>query len=85
MKARWCTIYPTNQLPGLLTACFVFQVAMQLLEKDIHDKQDTLISLRRQLEDIKKINLDLHTKWQVRILIMVARGQGESLDQCCLE
>ena len=38
---------------------------MQLLEKDIHDKQDT--------------------KWQVRILIMVARGQGESLDQCCLE
>ncbi len=38
---------------------------MQLLEKDIHDKQDTLISLRRQLQDIKTINLDLHTKWQV--------------------
>ncbi|CAB4042609.1 Hypothetical predicted protein, partial [Paramuricea clavata] len=37
---------------------------MQLLEKDIHDKQDTLISLRRQLQDIKTINLDLHTKWQ---------------------
>ena len=41
---------------------------MQLLEKDIHDKQDTLISLRRQLQDIKTINLDLHTKWQVHML-----------------
>lgn len=40
------------------------EVAMRLLEKDIHDKQDTLISIRRQLEDIKKINLELHNKWQ---------------------
>ena len=42
---------------------------MQLLEQDIHDKQETLISLRRQLEDIKKINLELHNKWQVRVLV----------------
>ena len=41
------------------------QVAMRLLEKDIHDKQDTLVSLRRQLEDIKKLNLELHSKLQV--------------------
>ena len=40
------------------------EVAMQLMEKDIHDKQDTLISLRKQLEDIKKINLEMHDKWQ---------------------
>lgn len=40
------------------------QIAMQLLEKDIIDKQDTLISLRRQLEDIKKLNLEMHNKWQ---------------------
>ena len=38
---------------------------MRLLEKDIRDKQDTLIALRKQLEDIKKINLELHNKWQV--------------------
>lgn len=38
---------------------------MRLLEKDIHDKQDTLISLRRQLEDVKKLNLELHNKLQV--------------------
>jgi hypothetical protein len=28
------------------------EVAMKLLEKDIHEKQDTVISLRRQLDDI---------------------------------
>ena len=27
-------------------------MAMKLLEKDIHEKQDTIVSLRRQLEDI---------------------------------
>lgn len=41
-------------------------MATRLLEKDIHDKQDTLVSLRRQLEDVKKLNLQLHTKLQVR-------------------
>lgn len=41
------------------------EVAMRLLEKDIHDKQDTLISLRRQLEDVKKLNLELHNKLQL--------------------
>lgn len=39
---------------------------MKLLEKDIHEKQDTVISLRRQLEDIKLINLDMYKKLQVR-------------------
>ena len=41
------------------------QVAMRLLEKDIHEKQDTLVSLRRQLQDIKKLNLELHSRLQV--------------------
>ena len=61
---------------------FHHQVAMQLLEKDIHDKQDTLISLRRQLEDIKKINLDLHTKWQVKIELVYEDNVTENLMQC---
>lgn len=38
------------------------EVAMKLLEKDIHEKQDTIISLRSQLEDIKEINLEMYTK-----------------------
>lgn len=41
------------------------EVAMKLLEKDIHEKQDTIISLRRQLEDIKLINLEMYKKLQV--------------------
>ncbi|XP_077285023.1 RUN and FYVE domain-containing protein 2 isoform X2 [Arctopsyche grandis] len=41
------------------------EVAMKLLEKDIHDKQDTIVSLRRQLDDIKLINLEMYRKLQV--------------------
>lgn len=40
---------------------------MKLLEKDIHEKQDTIVSLRRQLEDIKQINLEMYNKLQVGI------------------
>ncbi|XP_037910014.1 RUN and FYVE domain-containing protein 2 isoform X3 [Hermetia illucens] len=39
-------------------------MAMKLLEKDIHEKQDTIVSLRRQLEDIKQINLEMYKKLQ---------------------
>lgn len=38
---------------------------MKLLEKDIHEKQDTIVSLRRQLDDIKLINLEMYKKLQV--------------------
>merc|ERR1719210_2194292 len=38
------------------------EMAMKLLEKDVHEKQDTIISLRDQLEDIKNINLEMYTK-----------------------
>ncbi|XP_033214289.1 RUN and FYVE domain-containing protein 2-like isoform X2 [Belonocnema kinseyi] len=40
------------------------EVAMKLLEKDIHEKQDTIVSLRRQLDDIKQINLEMYKKLQ---------------------
>ncbi|XP_063244092.1 RUN and FYVE domain-containing protein 2 isoform X3 [Bacillus rossius redtenbacheri] len=40
------------------------EVAMKLLEKDIHEKQDTIVSLRRQLDDIKLINLEMYRKLQ---------------------
>lgn len=42
---------------------------MKLLEKDIHEKQDTIVSLRRQLEDIKQINLEMYNKLQVYAII----------------
>lgn len=41
------------------------EVALKLLEKDIHEKQDTIISLRKQLDDIKIINLEMYRKLQV--------------------
>lgn len=43
------------------------EMAMKLLEKDIHEKQDTIVSLRRQLEDIKQINLEMYRKLQVNL------------------
>lgn len=39
--------------------------AMKLMEKDVHEKQDTIISLRSQLDDIKMINLEMYKKLQV--------------------
>ncbi len=44
------------------------EMAMKLLEKDVHDKQDTVVALREQLDDIKKINLELYVKLQVRCI-----------------
>nr|CAG4642428.1 EOG090X043H [Evadne anonyx] len=41
------------------------EVALKLLEKDVHEKQDTIVSLRKQLEDIKIINLEMYRKLQV--------------------
>ncbi|XP_052773317.1 RUN and FYVE domain-containing protein 2-like isoform X1 [Mya arenaria] len=38
------------------------EMALQLLEKDIHEKQDTIIGLRKQLEDVKNINLQMYDK-----------------------
>ncbi|KAM8973906.1 RUN and FYVE domain-containing protein 1 [Pelodytes ibericus] len=40
------------------------EIAMKLLEKDIHEKQDTLVALRQQLDDVKVINLQMRQKVQ---------------------
>lgn len=48
-------------------------MAMKLLEKDIHEKQDTIVSLRRQLEDIKQINLEMYRKLQVNVGLSLYR------------
>lgn len=48
-------------------------MAMKLLEKDIHEKQDTIVSLRRQLDDIKQINLEMYRKLQVRMLTPIPK------------
>nr|XP_055033695.1 RUN and FYVE domain-containing protein 1 [Misgurnus anguillicaudatus] len=40
------------------------EVAMKLLEKDIHEKHDTLAALRQQLDQVKNINLQMFNKAQ---------------------
>ncbi|XP_069378677.1 RUN and FYVE domain-containing protein 2 isoform X2 [Paralichthys olivaceus] len=40
------------------------ELAMKLLEKDIHEKQDTLIGLRHQLDEVKSINVEMYQKMQ---------------------
>nr|CAB3265827.1 ZF(FYVE)-7 zinc finger (FYVE)-7 [Phallusia mammillata] len=42
------------------------EVAMRLLEKDIYDKQDGLITLREQLDNVKAINMDIYKKLQAK-------------------
>lgn len=41
------------------------EVAMKLLEKDTHEKQDTLAALRLQLDQVKILNLQMFQKAQV--------------------
>uniref|UniRef100_A0A8C2L0N5 RUN and FYVE domain containing 1 n=1 Tax=Cyprinus carpio TaxID=7962 RepID=A0A8C2L0N5_CYPCA len=46
------------------------EVAMKLLEKDTHEKQDTLVALRQQLDQVKNLNLQMFNKAQVLHLII---------------
>ena len=41
------------------------EMAMRLLEKDTHEKQDTLQALRQQLDQVKTLNLQMFHKTQV--------------------
>ena len=41
------------------------EVAMKLLEKDTHEKQDALAALRLQLDQVKTLNLQMVHKAQV--------------------
>ena len=40
------------------------ETAMQLMETAVHEKQDTITSLRRQLDDVKKANLAVNERLQ---------------------
>ena len=52
------------------------EMAMKLLEKDVHHKQDTIVCLRDQLEDIKDINLEMYTKLLVYVCIVHSGNKG---------
>lgn len=42
------------------------ELSMKMLEKDVCEKQDALVELRQQLEDLRAINQQLMHKSQVR-------------------
>lgn len=50
------------------------EVAMKLLEKDTHEKQDTLAALRLQLDQVKTLNLQMFHKAQVGMCTRTARS-----------
>ena len=58
------------------------EMALRLLEKDIHEKQDSLIAVRGQLEDVKTINLQMYSKLEVRKMEFVQLS--DSLTICIL-
>jgi len=41
------------------------EFAMRLIEKDGHDKHELVASLRKQLEDVKNINIEMQNRLQV--------------------
>ena len=61
------------------------EMAMKLLEKDIYDKQDGLITLREQLDNVKAINVDIYRKLQVRMLYNNIYSSGVSWILSCVE
>lgn len=44
------------------------ELSMKMLEKDICEKQDALVELRQQLDDLRAINQQLSHKSQVRLI-----------------
>ena len=59
-----------HQLELLLLLCQ--QGAMVLLEKSLLEKQETVTSLRKQLEELKDLNLKMQNQLKVRPVVGVA-------------
>lgn len=50
------------------------ELSMKMLEKDVCEKQDALVELRQQLEDLRAINQQLGHKSQVNCLHLCREG-----------
>lgn len=53
-----------NELVVQVSMKHEMELAMKLLEKDIHEKQDSLIGLRQQLDEVKAINIEMYQRMQ---------------------
>src|SRR5699024_5811502 len=53
-----------KRLEGEITLRTECETARNLLERDIQEKQDTIVSLRSQLDEVKAINIQIFNKMQ---------------------
>ena len=60
------------------------QMAMQLMEKNVHEKQDNIVSLRRQLQEMKTANLKMSTQIKVGLPSPLFVG-GNTVNITCNE
>lgn len=73
-----------NELVVQVSMKHEIELAMKLLEKDIHEKQDTLIGLRQQLDEVKAINMEMYQKLQVKGHSAVKLLQGSQREKCII-
>ena len=55
-----------------VSSSHTLQTALQLLEKSTHEKQDTIVELRKQLEEMKLANLKIQTQLKVMFVYWLA-------------
>ena len=63
-----CVLLHANLHVTCMYVHHTMQTAMQLLEKSVHEKQDTVVLLRKQLEETKAANLKMQT--QLKVLLV---------------
>ncbi|XP_065568670.1 RUN and FYVE domain-containing protein 1-like isoform X2 [Artemia franciscana] len=58
------------------------EMALKLVERDTHEKQDSLMALRKQLDDVKKINLELYKQLQsTQETLIISAEKLKSLEE----
>lgn len=65
-----------NELELQISMKQEMEMAMRLLEKDVHEKQDALVSLREQLQEVKDINMDISHKAQSAEALLKQKMEG---------
>lgn len=66
LKSQLCVQDVEKELEVQIGMKQEMELSMKMLEKDVCEKQDALVELRQQLEDLRAINQQLSHKSQVR-------------------
>lgn len=79
MKSQLCVQDVEKELEVQIGMKQEMELSMKMLEKDVCEKQDALVELRQQLEDLRAINQQLSHKSQVRRDFLELSGSHVSL------